>query len=94
MTLMLHDVNAIIYGAGGSLGGEVARALAKAGATVFVTGRRLTDVKTLASEIVAAGGKAEAAEVDALEPKAVNDVTCGTTTALNYRVSPIAFLEA
>jgi NAD(P)-dependent dehydrogenase (short-subunit alcohol dehydrogenase family) len=28
---MLHDVNAIIYGAGGSLGGAVARALAKAG---------------------------------------------------------------
>jgi 3-oxoacyl-[acyl-carrier protein] reductase len=70
---MLHDRNAIIYGAGGSLGSAVARALSREGARVFVTGRRLDPVKTLAAEIVAAGGKAEAVEVDALDQKAVND---------------------
>jgi 3-oxoacyl-[acyl-carrier protein] reductase len=82
---LLHDINAIIYGAGGSLGGAVARALAKAGATVFVTGRRLNAVKTLAAEILAAGGKAEAAEVDALDTRAVNDYV----TDLAHRVGPL-----
>jgi NAD(P)-dependent dehydrogenase (short-subunit alcohol dehydrogenase family) len=38
--MLLRDINAVIYGAGGSLGGAVARALAKAGADVFLTGRR------------------------------------------------------
>ena len=58
--MLLQDRNAIVYGAGGSLGGAVAKALAREGATVFVTGRRLDPVKTLAREIIAGGGKAEA----------------------------------
>jgi 3-oxoacyl-[acyl-carrier protein] reductase len=40
---------------------------------VFVTGRRIDDVRTLATEIVAAGGRAEAGQVDALDAKAVQD---------------------
>lgn len=71
--MLLRGRNALAYGAGGSLGGAVARALAAQGATVFVTGRRLAPVKLLAGEIIAAGGRAEAAEVDALDPKAVQD---------------------
>jgi 3-oxoacyl-[acyl-carrier protein] reductase len=70
---MLHHKNAIIYGAGGSLGSAVTRALSREGVQVFVTGRRLDPVKTLAAEIVAAGGKAEPVELDALDEKAVND---------------------
>ena len=73
MVMMLLNRNAIIYGAGGSLGGAVAKALAQEGAMVFVTGRKLESVKALATEIIAAGGKAEAAEVDALDAKAVNE---------------------
>jgi 3-oxoacyl-[acyl-carrier protein] reductase len=69
---MLNNKNAIIYGAAGSLGSAVARALSREGAQVFVTGRRLDPVKTLAAEIVAAGGKAEALEVDALDEKEVS----------------------
>jgi NAD(P)-dependent dehydrogenase (short-subunit alcohol dehydrogenase family) len=71
--MLLQNRNAIIYGAGGSLGGAVARALAKAGAKVFVTGHKLDPVKKLAEEIQAGGDKAEAAEVDALNPEQVND---------------------
>jgi 3-oxoacyl-[acyl-carrier protein] reductase len=70
--MLLHETNAIIYGAGGSLGGAVARALAKEGATVFVTGRTLSSVTVVVKEIITVGGKAEAAEVDALDAKAVN----------------------
>lgn len=75
--MLLEDANAIVYGAGGSLGGAVARALASEGARVFVTGHRLGPLKTLTAEIIAAGGKAEAAEVDALDAKAVNDCVNG-----------------
>lgn len=69
---MLQNKNAIIYGAGGSLGGAIAKALATAGATVFLTGRNLTPLQIVADEIVAAGGKAETAIVDAMDEQAVN----------------------
>jgi 3-oxoacyl-[acyl-carrier protein] reductase len=70
--MLLHDKTAIIYGAGGSLGSAVAKGLAMAGATVMVTGHKLEAVKKIAAEIVAAGGRAEASEVDALDDRAVN----------------------
>jgi NAD(P)-dependent dehydrogenase (short-subunit alcohol dehydrogenase family) len=71
--MLLENKNAVIYGAGGSLGGAIAHALAKAGAKVFVSGLHLASVKKLADEIIAAGGKAEAFEVDAMNEKAVTD---------------------
>ncbi|HEX3384945.1 MAG TPA: SDR family oxidoreductase [Mucilaginibacter sp.] len=71
--ISLQNKNAFIYGAGGSLGGAMAKAFAKAGAKVFVTGLHLDNVQKLADEINTAGGHAEAAEVDALDEKAVND---------------------
>lgn len=37
--MLLANKKAVIYGAGGSLGGAVAVALAAAGATVYLTGR-------------------------------------------------------
>ena len=71
--MILQNKNAIIYGAGGSIGGAIAKALAGAGARVFVTGRNLSSVQKAADEILASGGSAEAAQVDALDEKAVND---------------------
>lgn len=70
--ISLQNKNAVIYGAGGSLGGAMAKAFAKAGAKVFVTGIHLEKVQKLADEIHASGGYAEAAQVDALDEKAVN----------------------
>lgn len=69
---MLENKNAIIYGAGGSLGGAVAKALAREGARLFLTGRNISSVQKLAEEITASGGVAEAAEVDALDENAIN----------------------
>lgn len=69
---MLQNKNAVIYGAGGSLGGAVARALANAGAKVFLSGHHIDSVKKTANAIIASGGKAEADEVDALDEKQVN----------------------
>lgn len=70
--MMLNDKVAVIYGAGGAIGGEVARAFAREGACVFLTGRLLAPVEAVAREIAGTGGFAEAAEVDALDEKAVD----------------------
>src|SRR5206468_3095799 len=70
--MMLKDKVAVIYGAGGAIGGAVACAFASEGATVFLTGHRLAPVEAVAKEILAAGGSAEAAEVDALDEQAVD----------------------
>jgi NAD(P)-dependent dehydrogenase (short-subunit alcohol dehydrogenase family) len=69
---MLKDKVAVVYGAAGAIGGAVARAFAGEGATVFVTGRLRAPVDAVAEEIVAAGGSAAAAEVDALDEEAVD----------------------
>jgi len=71
----LERRNAVIYGGGGSLGSAIAKALARAGANVFLTGRNLTPVKQVADEIVAAGGRAEAARVDATNGSEVDSLT-------------------
>src|SRR5262249_46155882 len=69
--MMLHDKVAVVYGAGGAIGGAVARAFAAAGATVHVTGRHRAGLEVVAKEITAAGGTAAVAEVDALDEDAI-----------------------
>jgi NAD(P)-dependent dehydrogenase (short-subunit alcohol dehydrogenase family) len=71
--MMLKDKVAVIYGGGGAVGSAVARAFAREGATLFLTGRRLAPVEAVAEDIAAAGGSAEAAEVDALDEQAVDE---------------------
>jgi NAD(P)-dependent dehydrogenase (short-subunit alcohol dehydrogenase family) len=70
--MLLQGKVAVIYGAGGAIGGAVARALAAEGAKLFLTGRQLAPVEAIARQIVAAGGSAEAAPVDALDEQAVD----------------------
>jgi NAD(P)-dependent dehydrogenase (short-subunit alcohol dehydrogenase family) len=70
--MMLQGKVAVIYGAGGGVGGAVARAFAGEGATLFLTGRDRAPVKVVAKEILSAGGSAEAAEVDALDEATVD----------------------
>lgn len=71
--MMLRNKVAVIYGAGGAIGGAVARAFALEGAEVFLTGRRLAAVEAVAKEIASAGGSAEAAQVDAVDEQAVDE---------------------
>jgi NAD(P)-dependent dehydrogenase (short-subunit alcohol dehydrogenase family) len=70
--MILKNKVAVIYGAGGAIGGAVARAFASEGASVFLTGRKLANTAAVAKDIVVAGGKAEAAEVDALDEQAID----------------------
>ncbi|TFV36574.1 SDR family NAD(P)-dependent oxidoreductase [Bradyrhizobium niftali] len=70
--MMLKDKVAVIYGAGGAVGGAVAHAFAREGAKLFLTGRNRAAVDALAKEITSAEGSAQAAEVDALDEEAIN----------------------
>jgi NAD(P)-dependent dehydrogenase (short-subunit alcohol dehydrogenase family) len=69
---MLTNKNAVIYGAGGAIGGAIARAFAQEGASVFLTGCNLSKVDAVGKEIMAAGGNADSAQVDALDEQAVD----------------------
>ena len=71
--MILEDKNAIVYGAGGAIGGAVARAFAREGANVFLTGRTMDKIDAVAGDISAAGGTVETAQVDALDERAVEE---------------------
>jgi 3-oxoacyl-[acyl-carrier protein] reductase len=71
--MLLKDKVAVIYGAGGSVGSTTARAFAREGAKVFLAGRTLAKLETLAQEISNAGGVAEAAQVDALDKDTIEN---------------------
>jgi NAD(P)-dependent dehydrogenase (short-subunit alcohol dehydrogenase family) len=69
--MLLTEKTAIIHGAAGKIGSATARQFAADGARLFLAGRTLAKVQALADAINAAGGSAEAAEVDALDEAAV-----------------------
>jgi 3-oxoacyl-[acyl-carrier protein] reductase len=70
--MLLPEKTAIVYGAGGSIGGAVARRFAEEGARVFLVGRTLAKLERTAEAIRAVGGTPEVAEVDALDAAAVD----------------------
>ena len=69
--MLLEKKNAIIYGAGGGIGGGVARTFAREGATVYLAGRTQGKLDAVARDIQKAGGRAEVAVVDALDEQSV-----------------------
>ncbi|HEY8475155.1 MAG TPA: SDR family oxidoreductase [Natronosporangium sp.] len=68
---MLDGKVAVVYGAGGPIGGAMARAFGREGARVFLAGRTRTRLDAVAEEIRGAGGRAEPVVVDALDEAAV-----------------------
>jgi len=71
--MRLKNKVAVIYGAGGAIGGAVAHAFASEGARLFLAGRSLAPIDVVARDIAAAGGSAEAEEVDALDERPVDE---------------------
>lgn len=71
--MLLENKNAVIYGAGGGLGGGVARTFAREGANFFLAGRTREKLDAVAADIAAAGGSAEVAVLDALDEHAVDE---------------------
>jgi len=73
--VLLEDRNAVVYGGAGAIGGAVARAFAREGARVYLAGRTRAGLERTAEDIRGAGGRAEVAEVDALDEAAVAELT-------------------
>lgn len=63
-----------VTGAGGGIGEASAKALAAGGAHVVLSGRRLAEIERVKDEIVAAGGKAELAQLDVVDPVATQAI--------------------
>jgi 3-oxoacyl-[acyl-carrier protein] reductase len=72
ISMLLENKNAVIYGAGGSIGGAAARAFARQGAKVHLAGLTVESLEEVAQEIRSAGGVAETAQVDAIDERAVD----------------------
>jgi len=70
--VLLADKVAVVYGAAGSIGGAMAGAFAREGASVHLAGRTAATLDAVAADIRAAGGRAETAVVDALDGQAVD----------------------
>lgn len=70
--MLLTNKVAVIYGAGGAIGGAVSRAFAREGAKLFITGRHRAPLEAVAKDIASVGGSPEVAEVDVLDERAVD----------------------
>ena len=71
--MLLEQKTAVIYGAGGAIGGAVARAFAREGARVILAGRAIPPLEALMHEITEVGGLAQVAPVDAHDTQAVEE---------------------
>jgi 3-oxoacyl-[acyl-carrier protein] reductase len=90
--VLLKDKTAVIYGAGGSIGRAVAVAFAREGATVHLAGRSRHSVELVVAEIRRAGGTAEAAQLDALDERAVDehaDAVAGRAGSIDISINLI-----
>src|SRR5262245_14561735 len=95
--MLLEQKTAIIYGAGGAIGGAVAKAFAREGAAVFLTGPRAAALERGAGEIAAAGGTAATAVVDALDEAAVErhlDAVARRAGTIDIAFNAVGFREA
>jgi NAD(P)-dependent dehydrogenase (short-subunit alcohol dehydrogenase family) len=70
---VLENKNAVIYGAGGSIGSTIAKEFTREGAKVFLAGRTREPMEAVAADITSTGGSAEVAVLDALDEEAVNE---------------------
>lgn len=65
--MLLENKVCVIYGAGGAIGGAIARGFAREGASLFLAGRTQSKLDQVADDIRANGGRAETKVVDALD---------------------------
>jgi 3-oxoacyl-[acyl-carrier protein] reductase len=70
--MLLKNKVAAIFAAGGAVGGQVAQELAREGATVFMSGRRLEPVKRTAQSLDSTDGQVFVEQIDALDQDEVN----------------------
>jgi NAD(P)-dependent dehydrogenase (short-subunit alcohol dehydrogenase family) len=88
----LKGKRAVVFGAGGALGAALAREFAAQGADVYLSGRTKAKVQALADEIDPTARRAHAAEVDALDERAVNayvDAVAGDAGPIDIAVNAL-----
>lgn len=81
--LLEHKV-AVLYGAGGMIGGAVARAFAHEGARLFLAGRTSAKLDKVADEIRSHGGVCDTAVIDALDAQMVDAYVDGVVEQAGY----------
>ncbi len=82
--MLLENKVAVIYGAGGPIGGAVARAFARERARVFLAGRTRAKLDKVADDIRSNGGAADTAVVDALDERAVDEYVNAVVEQAGY----------
>jgi NAD(P)-dependent dehydrogenase (short-subunit alcohol dehydrogenase family) len=87
--MLLKNKIAVVYGAGGSIGGAVARAFAQEGAYVYLTGHHRSSLQKVFDAIKTSGGTAEMAEINALDEDAIKKFL--DTVIKNKRSLDISF---
>jgi 3-oxoacyl-[acyl-carrier protein] reductase len=68
----MNGKNILVFAATGAIGSEVARAFAREGAHVWISGRNAATLESVANSINAEGGKVTVDVVDATSPEAVD----------------------
>lgn len=70
--MLLKNKVAVIFAAGGAVGGKVVQEFAREGATLFLSGHRLESVKRTAQEIGSTEARVTVEQIDALNQDEVN----------------------
>lgn len=65
--MLLENKVCVVYGAGGSIGGAIARGFSREGARVFLAGRTQATLDQVAEDIRTNGGQADTCVLDALD---------------------------
>ncbi len=82
--MLLENKVCVIYGAGGSIGGAIARGFSREGARVFLAGRTPSTLDQVADDIRAHGGQANTAVLDALDETQVHSAITAVIEAAGH----------
>src|ERR1700739_1707587 len=74
---MLQGKNAVVFGAGGTIGAAIAKEFAAEGARVFLAGRTKSNLESVAAQITESGGAAQTELVDTLDDRGINEYVEG-----------------
>ena len=78
---VLKGQRALVTGASSGLGARFAEILAADGAEVLLAARRVDRLSSLVSSITAAGGQAQAVELDVTDPRSIASAVTGAFDA-------------